>query len=207
MIYKWSFTLLFTAFFGLVSCSKAQEQNATAIDVDKENVLIVYLSRTNNTEAVAKMIHKEVGGTLVELALENPYPKDYDAIVAQVDRENESGYLPPLKTEIENIQDYDIVFLGFPTWDMQLPPPMKSFLHQYDLGGKTVVPFNTNAGYGVGSSFDIVEELCPNSTVLEGFSTKGGVERDGVYFVMEGEKRKEVQAEIKKWLERIEIIN
>jgi len=73
---------------------------------------------------------------------------------------------------------------------MQLPPPMKSFLNQYDLSEKTVVPFNTNAGYGIGSSFETVKQLCPNSKVLEGFSTEGGVERDGILFMMEGEKRK-----------------
>ena len=90
---------------------------------------------------------------------------------------------------------------------MQLPPPMKSFLHKYNLKGKTVIPFNTNAGYGVGSSFQTVKELCPDSKVLEGFSIKGGVERDGIYFVMKGEKVKQAQAEVKKWLQKISIIN
>ena len=89
---------------------------------------------------------------------------------------------------------------------MQLPPPMKSFLNQYDLSGKTVVPFNTNAGYGVGSSFDTVKKLCPKSKVLDGFSTKGGVERDGIYFVMEGEKGKQARDEVKKWLKKINLL-
>ena len=91
------------------------------------NTLIVYLTRTGNTEAVAQMIQDTVGGILVSLELEQPYPEDYQAHVAQVVRENESGYLPPLKTSIDNIENYDTVFLGFPTWDMQLPPPIKSF--------------------------------------------------------------------------------
>jgi multimeric flavodoxin WrbA len=68
--------------------------------------------------------------------------------VAQVVWENETGYLPPLKTKIDSIEKYDVLFIGFPTRDMQMPPPMKSFLHEYDLSGKTVIPFNTNAGYG-----------------------------------------------------------
>ena len=114
--------------------------------------------------------------------------------------------LAPLKTKIDSIEKYDIVFIGFPTWGMQMPPPMKSFLHQYDLSGKTVIPFNTNAGYGVGSGFQTVKELCKNSKVLEGFSIKGGVERDGIYFVMEGEKEKQAQDEIKKWLQKIKLI-
>ena len=138
-----------------------------------EKILIVYLSRTNNTKAIAEIIQKNVGGKLVALELEKPYPENYQQIVQQVVKENETGYLPPLKTKIDSIEKYDVVFVGFPTWDMQMPPPMKSFLHQYDLSGKTVIPFNTNAGYGVGSGFETVKELCPNSKVLEGFSIKG----------------------------------
>ena len=67
---------------------------------------------------------------------------------------------------------------------------MKSFLKQYDLKGKTIVPFNTNAGYGAGTGFETVKELCPDSKVLEGFEIKGGIERDGVYFVIKDKKQK-----------------
>lgn len=173
---------------------------------DKQ-VLIVYLSRTKNTEAVAKIIHKKVGGDMVALELVSPYPENYQGIVAQVAEENETGFLPPLKTVIDNIGKYDMIFVGFPTWGMQLPPPMKSFLNDYDLSGKTVIPFNTNAGYGIGRSFRTVKELCPNSKVLEGYSTKGGIEKDGTLFVMEGDKKKQVQSEIQNWLENIGLIN
>jgi len=69
------------------------------------------------------------------------------------------------------------------------------------------VPFNTNGGYGVGSCFETVKQLCPDSTVLEDFSTKGGVQRDGILYVMEGEKEKQVQVEIKKWLQKIKVVN
>ena len=179
-----------------VGCSNAQSMAS-------KKILIVYLSRTNNTKAVAEIIQKNVGGTLVALELVTPYPADYHATVEQVVNENEAGYLPPLRTKIDSIGTYDVVFVGFPTWDMQMPPPMKSFLKQYDLGGKTVIPFNTNAGYGVGSGFQTVKELCPNSKVLEGFSMEGGIERDGVLFVIKGEKAKEADVEVKKWLRKI----
>lgn len=171
-----------------------------------ENVLIVYLSRTNNTKAIAEIIHENIGGTLVALELETPYPENYRATVDQVAKENEIGYLPPLKTKIDNIQQYDVVFVGFPTWGMQLPPPMKSFLKQYDLSGKIVVPFNTNGGYGIGSSFDTVKELCRGSKILDGYSIKGGVERDGILFVMEGEKEKQARSEVQKWLQNINVV-
>lgn len=202
---KCAYTLLITVLFGLISCS-SKSQNTIAKNVNKENILIVYLSRTNNTKAIAEIIQKNVGGKLVALELQRPYPENYKATVQQVVDENASGYLPPLKTKIDSIEKYDIVFVGFPTWDMKMPPPMKSFLSEYNLSGKTVIPFNTNAGYGVGSGFQTVKEFCPNSKVLEGFSIKGGVERDGIFFVMKGEKEKQAQTEVKQWLQKISIL-
>lgn len=197
-----TFLLLFSA------CSSSQTEDIKAkpnATLNPNKVLIVYLSRTNNTKAIAEMIHKQVGGTLVALELENPYPKDYKTTVDQVANENATGFLPPLKTKIANIENYDVVFIGFPTWGMQLPPPMKSFLKGYNLSGKTIVPFNTNAGYGIGSSFETLKALAPNSTILEGFSTKGGVERDGILFVMEDEKALKAETEVDKWLQKIQI--
>jgi flavodoxin len=193
----------------VAACSSSgtkQKNPQAAYQVDPGKTLIVYLSRTSNTKAVAEMIHKHTGGNLVALELKHPYPEDYKAIVDQVARENEIGFLPPLKTRIDSMHKYEFVFVGAPTWGMQLPPPMKSFLKQYDLSGKTVIPFNTNAGYGAGSSFETVKALCPRSKLLEGFSTKGGIERDGVLFVMEGKKEKQVQEEVKKWLQQVRLI-
>jgi len=156
---------------------RAHQAAANSLRVPTEkNTLIVYLSRTNNTKAIAEIIHRKIGGTLVALELETPYPADYRTTVQQVVRENETGYLPPLKTKIDQIEQYDFVFLGFPTWGMELPPPVKSFLHKFNLKGKTVIPFNTNGGYGVGNSFETVKELCPQSSILQGFSTRGGSE-------------------------------
>lgn len=174
--------------------------------VRDKNILIIYLSRTNNTRAVAEMIQRYVGGKLVALELENPYPEHYQTTVSQVARENETGYLPPLKTVIDSMGKYDVVFVGFPTWGMQLPPPIKSFLHQYDFSDKTVVPFNTHGGYGIGTSFETVKKLCPDSKVLDGFSTKGGIERDGILYVMEGEREVQVNGEVKKWLEKLKML-
>ena len=199
--------LLFILLISACSSSQVKDSNATTGDTKSaDKILIVYLSRTNNTKAIAEIIHKNVGGTLVALELEKPYPENYQATVQQVVRENETGYLPPLKTKVDSIQKYDVVFIGFPTWGMKLPPPVKTFLKQYDLSGKTVIPFNTNGGYGTGSSFDTVKELCKNSNVLEGFTMKGGVERDGVYFVIKDEMAKEAKTKVKQWLQKIKII-
>ncbi len=171
-----------------------------------ENILIVYLTRTKNTLAVAQMIQKNTGGKLVELELEKPYPDNYRAHVEQVVKENEENFLPPIKTKIEDLATYNKIFIGFPTWGMKIPPPIKTFLKQYDLSGKTIIPFNTNAGYGIGSSFETVKQLCPKSTVLEGYSTTGGMERDGILFVMQGEKEVRTQTEVRNWLKKIKLI-
>ena len=184
--------------------SRAQQTPATSQAVRTEkNTLIVFLSRTNNTRAIAEIIHQKVGGTLIALELETPYPADYRATVMQVVHENETGYLPPLKTKIDRMEEYGFVLLGFPTWGMQLPPPVKSFLHQYNLKGKTVIPFNTNGGYGVGSSFYTVKELCPQSTILQGFTTRGGSEIDGHNLVIKDAKAEEARTEVDSWLRTI----
>jgi multimeric flavodoxin WrbA len=151
------------------------------------------------------MICEEVGGTMVKLELEKPYPQNYQAQVDQVVQENANNDLPLLKTVVSDINNYDTIFVGAPTWDMQLPPPMKSFLNQYNLSGKAIIPFNTNAGYGVGSSFTTIQELCKNSRMLEGFSVEGGKERDGILFVMQDDEETEVRQSVKDWLERIGI--
>lgn len=193
------FTLLLIASTMLHGCSQAQSTSS-------KKMLIVYLSRTANTKAIAEIIQANVGGALVSLELEKPYPADYQTTVQQVVEENESGFLPPLKTKIDSIEKYDVVFVGFPTWGMKLPPPIKTFLKQYDLSGKTIIPFNTNAGYGVGSSFQTVKELCPKSKVLEGFEMKGGAEQDGVLLAIRDEKRNEAETKVKIWLRKIKVL-
>jgi flavodoxin len=208
---RYLYCLLLCLLFAVTSRSGANEATfenkgfpiVPCDSLNNQEVLVVYLSRTKNTKAVAEIIHRQVGGDLVGLELENPYPTHYQTTVDQVAEENKTGYLPPLKTKIDNIGKYDFIFVGFPTWGMQLPPPVKSFLKQYDLAGKTIVPFNTNAGYGVGSSFDTIKQLCSKSNILEGFTTKAGKERDGILFVISGEKEKQLTVQLAQWLEKL----
>ena len=110
--------MLFTFFFLISACSSSQMKKGNVkmeVAADNGKILIVYLSRTNNTKAIAEIIHRNVGGKLIALELEKPYPENYQAIVQQVVNENETGYLPPLKTKIDSIQKYDVVFVGCPT--------------------------------------------------------------------------------------------
>jgi flavodoxin len=193
--------LILTMLVGLgYGCSDAQTATPELKASTGSKTLIIYLSRTGNTKAVAEMIQRNTGGNLVSLELETPYPEHYQTTVDQVAKENASGFLPALKTKVDSMGTYDRIFIGFPTWGMQLPPPIKSFLSNYNLRGKTVIPFNTNAGYGIGTSFDQVKSLCQDSKVLAGVSFTGGEERDGIYFVMDGKKEEATESEIKNWL-------
>jgi len=117
------FTVFTLGLFTFLGLANLEEEKFDQIrnGQSSERTLIVYLSRTNNTKAVAEMIQSEVGGELVAVELENPYPEDYDAIVQQVAEENKSGFLPPLKTKVD-LGQYDTIFFGFPTRGMQLPP-------------------------------------------------------------------------------------
>lgn len=72
--------------------------------------------------------------------------------------------------------------------------------------GKTVIPFNTNGGYGVGSSFQDVSDLATGARIREGFSVRGGLERDGIYLAIEGDRREEVRSQVRVWLKRIGLL-
>ena len=188
--------------FACKSAPKMIDSQTETDEINAERIAIVYLSRTNNTKVLAEMIHAVVGGDLIALETLNPYPSDYKQMVDQVASENNRNYLPPIKTKID-LSQYDKIYLGFPTWGMQLPPPMKSFLNNYDWKGKVIVPFNSNAGYGLGSCLEDIRTYAKGATILEAFSTKGGIERDGIKLAIEGERRLEVAKTLNDWLLKV----
>lgn len=193
--------LLISLVFIVPTASRCQSK----LDEDQSNVLIVYLSRTKNTKVLAEIIHKNVGGTLVALELEKPYPENYQAIVQQVSEEYAKGFLPPLKTNIEDIEQYDTVFIGFPTWAMNLPPPIQSFLNENKFKGKTLVPFNTNAGYGLGNGIDKIREMCPEANLKPAFSMIGGKEKDGIFLTIKDERAKDTEQKVVSWLKSLKL--
>lgn len=137
-------------------------------------VLIVFYSHSGNTRALAELIQQQVGGDLVEIEPVEPYPVDYNTVVNQAKQELKSGYKPPLKATVENIGAYDVILVGSPNWWNTFAPPLHTLLSQYDLSGKTVVPFITHEGTGLGRSVGDIAALCPKSTVLDGLAVWGG---------------------------------
>ena len=138
-----------------------------------KKILVAYFSHSGNTRENANRIHKSVGGGIFEIKSVKPYPNDYDAVVKQAKQELDSGYKPALKTKIENIQSYDLVFIGYPNWWGTIPAPVRTLLSEYDFSGKTIVPFCTHEGSRLGQSVTDIKEICPQSTILDGLAVRG----------------------------------
>lgn len=146
--------------------------SAMAVEANTK-VLIVYFSRSGNTRALAEQIQAATGGQLVELEPVAPYPQDYQATVNRAKPELASGYCPPLKNEIRNLGAYDVVLLGSPSWGGSIAPPVRTFLSEYDLSGKTVAPFMTHGGSGLGRAPEDIKTLASHATVAEGLAVSG----------------------------------
>ncbi len=142
------------------------------------HILIIYYSWSGNTRKIARIIQKEVGGDMVEIIPENPYPSSYNATVEQAKKEIKMDYKPPIKTKIEDIEKYDIIFVGTPNWWSTIAPPVVTFLTQHNLSGKTIIPFITHGGGGQGRVVSDIKRLCPESKVLEPLSIYEGGSTD-----------------------------
>ena len=149
-----------------------------------------------NTEIVAKQIHDLASGDFVKIQTVKPYPADYDATVKQNHDEINEGFKPELKTKIENMDSYDTVYIGYPTWAMSIPMPIASFLLEYDFKGKTIIPFNTNGGYGLGGTVDSIKKLCPDSNILDTFEIQDVNVRDAQV----------LQKAVSEWLKKIKVM-
>jgi flavodoxin len=193
-------TISFVLFSIMRNNSTNEKEGST---MEKSKTLIVYYSRTGNTKAVAELIEEKVGGQLVQLETKEVRPSNYQEEVAQNQQEQESQVEPELKTSIPDLEEYDRIFIGAPTWSMALPQAVVTFLNNNDFNGKTVIPFNTNGGYGVGTSFDQIKTDAKGATVLEGFSVQGCEENNGVLLAIKDRKKVTVSRELDTWLKKI----
>jgi flavodoxin len=139
--------------------------------------LVAYFSRSGNTRVIAGTIQRALAADLFDIRPVLPYPEDYEQTVEQARQERDRGYQPPLAATIPDMAAYDILFLGFPIGGETTPPVIRSFLAGHDLSGKTLVPFVTHGGYGLGNSLSVVAEHAPQARLLEGFAMQADQER------------------------------
>lgn len=122
------------------------------------------------TEYVARMIQENAGGDLHLIQTQEPYPVDFDELRELNHSEMEAGYLPALVESNLDVSGYDTVFIGYPVWATEVPQAVISFLNEYDLSGKTVIPFCTHDGYGAGNSYSTIQEASHAAESPEGLA-------------------------------------
>jgi len=158
------------------------------------NILIAYYTHSGNTQEIAEQIRELVGGTLFRIEPVEKYPRNYQEVLKVSKVEIDNGTKPPLTKTVDNINQYDSIFVGSPNWYSTIAPPVTTFLSQYDLSGKIVIPFVTHAGGGVARCITDIKKLVPNSTVLEGF-------------VISGSRTATASHKLQEWLRDIQVIS
>lgn len=146
-----------------------------------------------NTQYVANIIQQETSGDLFRIETKQTYPGTHDDLLEFAYEERSEDARPELKSEIENFDEYDTVFIGYPNWNADLPMPLYTFLDQYDFSGKTIIPFSTHGGSGFSQTIDTIAELNPNATIVSNGLT---ISRNDV---------SSSELEVKEWIENLNI--
>ena len=123
--------------------------------------------KMGNTEYVAGLIQQTTGGDLFRIEAAEAYPADHDPLIDQAADEQDENKRPELLNHVETIEQYEIIILGYPNWWADLPMPVYTFLEEYDLGGKTIIPFVTHGGSGFSGTLNTIAELQPDAQVSE----------------------------------------
>ena len=151
-------------------------------------ILIAYYSRkgqnyvgsrivnlpVGNTEVAAKMAQAIAGGDLFEIQTVKSYPVDYTETTKVATVEKRTNARPELSTHVMNMEQYDTILLGYPNWWGTFPMAVFTFLEEYDFTGKTILPFCTHEGSGMGISERDIQKLCTGAEVVPGLAIRGG---------------------------------
>ncbi|MDO4322481.1 MAG: flavodoxin [Lachnospiraceae bacterium] len=134
--------------------------------------LVVYFSHSGNTESVAKEIQSQTGADIFEIVPATPYTTDYNTLLDVAQNEKRDNARPAISGTVENLDDYDTVYLGYPNWWADMPMVLYTFLDTYDLSGKTIAPFVTSGGSGFSNTISTIKSMEPNATVTDGLSIR-----------------------------------
>lgn len=174
--------LIVMALFGLTACGNNNNNTKPTVG-NASKVLIAYFSCTNTTEAIAKHIEAETKGTLYEIVPQIPYTADDLKYYTngRADKEQaDPSVRPAISGSVENMEKYDVVFLGYPIWHGQAPRIISTFLESYDFADKTIVPFCTSHSSSIGSSDTNLHSLAPNADWVSGRRFASGTSQNTV---------------------------
>lgn len=172
---------------GQTQATEAETQQETTAEAAESNILVAYFSMPEtdgtdtvagasrvvvdgalhgNTQYLAELIQERAGGELFPIETVEAYPGLHEPLVDQAAEEQSAGARPELASRIENLDNYDVIFLGFPNWWADLPMPLYTFLEEYDFSGKTVIPFNSHGGSRFSGTIGIIQRLQPGAEVI-----------------------------------------
>ncbi len=180
----------------IVKKSEIQTETVTSVEIRTEvttneetttendnNILVVYFSATNNTKGVAEKIAEAADADIYAITPAIPYTDadlDYNTECRANKEQNDDSARPEISGMVENMEDYDTVFIGYPIWWGQAPKIMYTFLESYDFNGKTIIPFCTSGSSPIGSSAENMHSLAAGADWLEGQRFGGGASADDV---------------------------
>lgn len=132
--------------------------------------LVVNDAVTGHVQFLADIIHETTGADLFRIETVQQYPASHAPLIAQAEEELQNGVRPALKNSIENLDQYDVIFIGYPNWWGNLPAPLYTFLETHDFSGKIIVPFNSHGGSGLSGTVNTIRRIQPEAEVRNGFS-------------------------------------
>lgn len=152
-------------YFSMPETTNPDESSMT--EEERNSTVIIDGEVLGNTQYVAYVIQENTGADLFRIEPEVPYPTDHDTLVDQAAEEQDNGARPAIKDTIENFDQYDTIFVGYPNWWGDMPMILYTFFDTYDFSGKTIIPFNINGGSGFSNTISTIAELEPDASIYE----------------------------------------
>ncbi len=158
--------------FAIMNMNNKTQNNTEELEQEIANlkVLVIYYSRSGNTKQIADYIGEKTNADVIRLETVRTYPSNYDEMLDTAKEEQRNGGRPELKNKNINIEDYDIIFLGYPIWWGEIATPVYTFLDEYDLSGKKIAPFVTSGSSGLSGTLSDIKREEPKSEVLDAMS-------------------------------------
>jgi len=162
----------------------SETPSAAASSAAKGHILVAYFSQAGeqydvgvvekgNTQIVAEMIADETDADLFHIERKAAYPSKLSELLDEAQDEQKNSARPELAAAVDNWDDYDTIFLGYPIWWGDMPMPVYTFLESYDFTGKTMIPFDTNGGSGLADTVSAITKACPGAAVRDGLAVSG----------------------------------
>lgn len=176
--------------------SVPETTNPDNMTEDEENSTVVVNGEVlGNTQYVANLISEQTGGEIFRIEPITPYPTNHDDLLAQAAEEMNNDARPEINNAPENLDSYDMIFIGYPIWNSDLPPIINTFLEKYNFDGKTVIPFCTHGGSGLAGTQRTIANKLYNSTVITNA------------FSLSRTMMETAPTEVESWLKEINVIN